>query len=135
MIIVLLDEKPFPGYVQDVLIAGITLEQIVHAGNGWQKIVVLDARHPTDEKLFIRSAVGEQRFCLGKRGGVGSGAARGERDEGVSDRGVRIFFSGVARLVRGSVVHRVFVSVPSELEGFTRFLGLGGKRNGAKEPL
>src|SRR6184192_1034398 len=48
---------------------------------------------------------------------------------------MRIFFRGVARLVRGSVVHRVFVSVPSELDGFTRFFGLGGKGNGSEKVL
>src|SRR5437870_7101464 len=60
-IIVLLEEKPLAGYVQDVLVAGIALQQIVHAGDGGKQVVVLDVGHPTNQEPFVGSRAGDRK--------------------------------------------------------------------------
>src|SRR5207249_8152501 len=48
---------------------------------------------------------------------------------------VRVFLGGLASQLGGRLIHGVLVLIPGQLEGFARFLGPGGKRNGAKKLL
>ena len=77
-VIILLKEEPFPGDIEDVLVARIALQQVVHAGDGGKKIVVLNVGHPADEKLFVGGCAGKKGFGLGQRGGVRHAAASGK---------------------------------------------------------
>ena len=48
---------------------------------------------------------------------------------------MRVFLGGLASQLGGRLIHGVLVLIPGQLEGFARFLGPGGKRNGAKKLL
>ena len=46
-----------------------------------------------------------------------------------------VLLRGLTREICRRIVHGVLVFVPGKLEGFARFLGLSGKRDGAKKLL
>src|SRR5262249_37188726 len=54
---------------------------------------------------------------------------------GVGEGGLRILLGCAASLIRGGVVHGIFVLVPGEFQGLSSFLGFGRERNGAKKLL
>ena len=83
-IIILLKEEPLPGQVQDVLIAGITFQQVVHAGDGGKNVVVLDRSHPADQELFVGSRAGKKGLGLGEGGSIRHAAASREGNQGIA---------------------------------------------------
>ena len=98
-VIILLKEKPLAGDVEDVLVARITLQQIVHAGNGGKKMVILDVGHPANYELFIGGRAGKKSFGFGEGGGIRHAAPCGKRDQSVTEGGLRVLFRGLARQV------------------------------------
>ncbi len=59
-VVILLEVQPFGGHIENVLVARVVLQEVIHAGDGGEKVAVLDAGHPADKELLVWSGVGEK---------------------------------------------------------------------------
>src|SRR5207249_2160351 len=134
-VVILLEVEPFGGHIENVLVAGVALQEIVHAGDGGEKVVVLDAGHPAGKELFVGSGVRKKRFGFGKGEAIRHDPAGGEGEHGEGEGGLRIHLGGAARQSCGVAVDGVFIIVDSELERVTGLLGMCGEWNGAEKLL
>src|SRR5215469_14971354 len=63
-IIILLKEKPLSGNVQDVLVAGVAFQKVIHAGDGRKQVVLLDLGHPANQSRSSTVARGRSVLAL-----------------------------------------------------------------------
>ena len=124
-VVILLYVKPFRCQKQYVFVGRIAFEKVVHGEDCRQEIALFDAGHPADEKLFIRSGVGEKR--LGPRNStyVRSVASSGKRQKRIGKCVLRILLRRVLGVHHGIVEQSALIFVEGEFQGF---VGLDGAR-------
>ena len=134
-VVIFLEVEPLGGHVENVLVARVALQEIIHAGDRGEQVAVLDAGHPADKELLIGGCGGEKRLGFGEGGGIRHDSAGREREHGVGEGGLRIRFGGTARQNRGAAVDGILIIVDSLLEQATSFHGTRGEGDSAKELL